>query len=99
MSDANASDDQARAELRITGRVQGVFYRATTRDKAQELGLNGWIRNMTDGSVRLVVEGSRDAIEALVDWAEVGPPRAEVDKVVVDWQDTTGEHTAFEIRR
>ena len=95
----HAPDDHARAELRITGRVQGVFYRATTRDKAQQLGLNGWIQNMTDGSVRAVVEGRRQAIEALVDWAEQGPPKAEVDRVVVDWQDATGEHESFEIRR
>ncbi len=69
--------------LRIEGRVQGVFYRASLIDEAERLGLAGWVRNRLDGSVEAVVQGTSDAVQALIDWAHRGPPRARVSAVQV----------------
>ena len=69
--------------LRIEGRVQGVFYRASLIDEAERLGLAGWVRNRVDGSVEAVVQGAPAAVQALIDWAHRGPPRARVAAVHV----------------
>lgn len=68
-------------DVRVTGRVQGVFFRARTREEAQRLGVTGWVRNEPDGSVRVHVEGEPQAVEALVAWCHHGPPRARVEDV------------------
>ena len=70
-------------QLRIEGRVQGVFYRASLVDKARRLGLAGWVRNRRDGSVEAVVQGEPAAVQTLIDWAHQGPPRAQVSAVQV----------------
>jgi acylphosphatase len=67
----------------VSGRVQGVFYRASTSERAAELGLSGWVRNLDDGRVELAVSGDAEAIEALVSWLWEGPPRADVTAVTV----------------
>lgn len=64
--------------LTISGRVQGVGYRAAFYDKAQSLGLRGWVRNRRDGSVEACVDGEAAAIEAILAWAKRGPPAAQV---------------------
>ncbi len=69
--------------LRIEGRVQGVFYRASLIDEAERLGLAGWVRNRLDGSVEAVVQGAPASVQALIDWAHQGPPRAQVSAVHV----------------
>jgi acylphosphatase len=69
----------------IHGRVQGVFFRASTRSEAERLGLRGWIRNLPDGTVEIHAVGSRDALESLHVWLQEGPPPAEVDLVEVEW--------------
>lgn len=66
---------------RVTGRVQGVGFRAATQAKAREIGLAGWVRNCPDGSVELVARGSADAVEALATWLQHGPAAARVDQV------------------
>ena len=66
---------------RVRGRVQGVFYRASTRDKAWELGLTGWVRNARDGSVELLACGTDVAVRALGQWLREGPPGARVESV------------------
>ena len=91
--------DQSRAHLRIYGRVQGVFFRASTREQAQKRGLSGWVENLRDGSVEAVIEGPRQEVEEVVDWAEEGPPRANVEDLQVDWEEATGEFREFEVRR
>ena len=67
--------------LRIHGRVQGVCYRATTRDQARGLGLSGWVRNRHDGTVELWAEGPDAALDALEAWCHDGPPAARVTQV------------------
>lgn len=88
-----------RLHLRITGRVQGVFYRASTEAKARELGLAGWVRNRADGSVEAVAEGPRGDLEALMRWCREGPPAARVEGVEPSWSEASGEFTSFEVRR
>ena len=67
-----------RVKLRVTGRVQGVYYRASTRDRARELGLVGWVRNTSDGAVEIEAQGPPEAVEALIEWCRRGPPAARV---------------------
>lgn len=82
--------------LQITGRVQGVWFRESMRREAERLGVDGWVRNRPDGSVEAVVQGTDDAIAALVAWAKKGPPLAHVDRV--DLSETEGEYSGFEKR-
>ncbi len=87
-----------RAYVRVYGRVQGVFFRANTVDKARELGVTGYVRNMPDGSVEAVIEGDKEKVEKLISWMHVGPPLARVDRVEVEYQEYKGEFTDFRIR-
>jgi acylphosphatase len=83
--------------VRVTGLVQGVFFRAWTRDQARELGVAGWVRNCADGSVEAHVEGEAGAVEELVNLLRDGPPGARVDHVEVETADPEGLST-FEVR-
>ena len=74
---------RARRRVVIRGRVQGVFFRASTRERAQELGADGWVRNRSDGSVEAVFEGPPDAVETLVGFCRMGPRVAHVDHLDV----------------
>jgi acylphosphatase len=67
--------------LTITGRVQGVFFRAETKKKADELGITGWVRNNEDGTVEVHGESKADALQVLETWCQNGPPMARVDRV------------------
>jgi acylphosphatase len=89
--------DLARARVLISGRVQGVFYRAHTRDQARARGLQGWVRNLPDGRVAAVFEGRRDVIEDMLAWCRQGPPYAMVDDLMVDWQPYVGDVEDFKI--
>ena len=82
--------------LRITGRVQGVGYREAMCDFAARLGVGGWVRNRTDGSVEAVVHGEPQDVEALVSWAQRGPPAARVSGFEIF--EHTGEYPTFERR-
>lgn len=84
------------AHIIVTGRVQGVFYRATAEETALGLGLTGWVRNCGDGSVEIQAEGNRAALEELIKWCHEGPPLAHVINVSVDWQPATGQFSTFE---
>lgn len=86
-----------RVELVVRGRVQGVFFRAATQREARRLGLTGWVKNRTDGSVELVAEGEEDSIRELTGWANHGPSAARVDSVDVRWRGYTGEYYEFAI--
>ena len=85
-------------KIRITGKVQGVFYRASARRKAEELGLTGWIRNEADGSVYAEAEGSDDALQQFVEWCKKGPSEAQVDEVHVQ-EDALQQFSDFMVRR
>jgi acylphosphatase len=87
----------ARARVVIHGRVQGVFFRAETRDRARSLGLDGWVRNTGDGSVEAVFEGDDDRVGSLVGWCRRGPRGAIVDDFEVEWERPLGEST-FDVR-
>ena len=89
---------KVRAELKIIGRVQGVFYRQSTKETAVRLGLTGWAKNCPDGSVEAVFEGEQEAVNAGIDWCRQGPPAAHVTEVIVDWQDFKDESPGFKIR-
>jgi acylphosphatase len=79
-----------RARVRVHGRVQGVFFRAETRERARSLGLGGWVRNCPDGTVEAVFEGERERVESMVGWCGRGPSGARVDGVDVAWEDPEG---------
>jgi acylphosphatase len=89
---------KARAHLFISGRVQGVFYRAFTEEVARSNGLTGWTRNMPDGRVEAVFEGGRDSIDRAVSACWNGPPAARVDDIEVRWEDFKGEFGSFSVR-
>ena len=84
--------------LHIHGRVQGVFFRQSTRTEAQRLGLTGYARNNPDGTVTIEAEGSAEALNELEAWCHQGPPAARVDKVEVEVGEVQGYQT-FEVRR
>ena len=72
-----------RCRVVVAGRVQGVFFRDTCVRVATALGVSGWVRNRSDGTVEVVAEGPRAAVDALLDWCRDGPPRARVDRIEV----------------
>ncbi len=92
------SEDRTRAHVFVSGRVQGVFFRATTRDTAAEHGVDGWVRNLDDGRVEAVFEGPESAVDAMVDFCHEGSPEARVEEVEVERSAPEGVE-GFEIRR
>ena len=89
---------ETRAHVFVSGRVQGVAYRANTRDAARDRDLDGWVRNLDDGRVEAVFEGEEDAVEGMVEWCHTGSPVASVEDVEAEYGDLEGE-SGFEIRR
>jgi acylphosphatase len=85
------------AYIVVSGHVQGVLYRASMRNKADALGLAGWVKNTPDGRVEAVLQGYPNAVRALIEWARSGPPRAEVQDVVVSWKEPEQEGREFRI--
>ena len=86
-----------RINLVVTGRVQGVFYRATAQREAKKSGLTGWVKNRHDGSVEIIAEGEEDAVKDFLAWAQEGPSTARVDRVETKWRGYTGEFSDFRI--
>jgi acylphosphatase len=82
--------ERTRAHVFVTGRVQGVFFRATTRDTAREQGVDGWVKNLADGRVEAVFEGPDDDVEAMVEFCHEGSPQARVDDVNVEYESPQG---------
>jgi acylphosphatase len=87
------------AHLKIVGRVQGVYYRASLVRQAQQLRLRGWVRNCDDGSVESIAEGGRSAIDALVAWCRQGPPGARVDSIEIRWEAPQRGFSGFVVMR
>jgi len=87
-----------RADIRVIGIVQGVYFRNTAKRKADELGLSGVVRNMPDGSVHIVCEGDEKDVAHLIEWCKLGPPGARVDRVDTEWMESSSRsYTGFSI--
>lgn len=80
-----------RASVKIYGRVQGVWFRANTKEMAEKIGVVGWVRNMPDGSVEAVFEGEDEKVEKMIEWCRHGPPLARVDGIEVKYEKPKGE--------
>ncbi len=89
--------NEERAHVFVSGRVQGVSFRDATRSQAEQLGLNGWVRNTQDGQVEAVFEGEPDTVRQMIDWCESGPSSANVEDVSVENEQPEGI-SGFEVR-
>jgi acylphosphatase len=87
-----------RVHVIVRGQVQGVYFRASTRDRARRLGLSGWVCNCPDGSVELIAEGKKETLEQLVTWCHSGPRGAVVTDLNVEWQEVTEKFVGFVVR-
>jgi acylphosphatase len=92
-----STGEMASAKMIITGHVQGVFFRRAAAEQARLLGIKGWARNLADGSVEIVAEGTRSNLERFVEWARHGPPLARVEAVDVQWGEYKGRFTRFQV--
>lgn len=84
--------------ITISGKVQGVFFRANTQDKARELGVKGLVRNEPDGTVYIEAEADEDILEKFIDWCKEGSPQANVEEVKLEESEIV-HHTGFTIDR
>jgi acylphosphatase len=89
--------ENVRAHVIISGRVQGVAFRADTCWNAQRIGVFGWVRNRRDGTVEAVIEGETSRVQNMLDWCRRGPVLARVDEVKLEWEPYTGEWAQFQI--
>ena len=92
------SNDKERAHVRISGQVQGVFFRDSTRQKAEKLNLAGWVKNLSDGRVEAVFEGPSQKVREMISWCEEGPRHASVENVDTDFEGADGDLHGFEVR-
>jgi acylphosphatase len=92
------SRDHERAHVTISGRVQGVFFRDSTRQKAEDLGLVGWVKNAPDGRVEALFQGPSRKVREMVEWCEHGPSQASVESVDADFEEARGDLEGFEVR-
>lgn len=90
--------DSVRAHLLIEGRVQGVFYRASTCREARLLNINGWVKNCPDGRVEAIFEGKEKNVKKMIDWCYKGPPGAIVMDVKINWEKPEEKYEDFSIR-
>jgi len=89
--------DRLRAHVLIEGRVQGVNFRASAQAQARGAGVEGWVRNLDDGRVEAVFEGSDAAVKRMISWCYNGPQPARIDRVNVEWEQPTGQERGFRI--
>lgn len=87
-----------KAHVYVSGRVQGVFFRATTRKQARKRGVTGWVKNLRDGRVEAVFEGDEQKVKEMLDFCHEGSSSARVQDVEVDWKEYRDEFSDFEIR-
>ena len=92
------AESRVRAHVWVSGRVQMVYFRQSTRHVARERGLAGWVRNLPDGRVEAVFEGTESAVQELIGWCHQGPPAAEVEQVEVRWEAPQDEPPGFRVR-
>jgi acylphosphatase len=94
---SKSEKDRARLRLIISGRVQGVYFRASAANEADKLGLTGYARNLPNHKVEIVAEGPIDTLKSLAQWAHHGPPDARVDNVSEQWLPFLAEFDSFRI--
>ena len=99
MTDPSNEREPIRASLTISGKVQGVFYRASAQSEGLRLGLTGEVGNLPDGGVEATVEGERRAVEEFIAWCRRGPPTCTVDSVQVKYGPVRGEFRTFTVGR
>ena len=87
-----------RAHVYVSGQVQGVFFRDSAREKAEQLGLAGWVRNIPDGRVEALFEGPSERVREMVRWCEEGPSHADVESVETEFEASREDLTGFEVR-
>lgn len=87
-----------RARVSISGRVQGVFFRDSAREKAERLGLAGWVKNTPDGRVEALFEGPSENVREMIAWCEQGPSQASVESLDTDFEEASGDLEGFEVR-
>lgn len=85
--------------MRVTGQVQGVNFRSSTKTQADALGLYGGVRNLPDGAVEVLIEGPQQTVLQLIDWCRHGPVWAQVEEITVKWNPARGEFVEFEVQR
>jgi acylphosphatase len=88
----------ARVRVKISGRVQGVYFRASALQQAQKLGLTGWVMNCSDGSVEALAEGARAKLDELIAWCRLGPSGARVTNVDIKWESPEHGFRGFTIK-
>ena len=89
--------DRERAHVYVSGEVQGVFFRDSTCEKAQQLCLSGWVKNLPDGRVEALFEGPSQKVREMVRWCEQGPPHAAVENVEVEFDTAREDTSGFEV--
>ena len=99
MESNSNENERRRVTVIVAGRVQGVFFRASTLEKAQQLSVVGTVRNLADRTVEIVAEGPKTAIEELLRWAHQGPPSAQVASVSISDEEPTEDFKTFEVLR
>ena len=96
-ADEDVTEQRVRAHVFVSGRVQGVYFRAYAEDEAAFRNVAGWIRNVSDGRVEAVFEGGRASVEAMIQWCHRGSPASRVTGVEVAWETPRGE-SGFRVR-
>lgn len=92
------SGDREHAHVYVSGQVQGVFFRDSAREKATQLGLAGWVKNLPDGRVEAVFEGEPESVREMIRWCEEGPPHATVEDVEAELREAREDIQGFEVR-
>lgn len=87
-----------RAHLLLQGRVQGVNFRYYTMQEARSLGITGWVRNLWDGRVEVLLDGDEDAVRQMIEWCQQGPPSAVVEHTEIAWEEPNAEFSNFRVR-
>jgi acylphosphatase len=94
----HSGKNMVRGYIKITGRVQGVAFRYYARSMASRLGVKGWIRNVINGDVEVMIEGNKESVTRMIEWCKEGPRMAYVEDLTVSWLPYTGEFLDFNIK-
>ena len=89
---------QKRVHVFVTGRVQGVFFRQATKVIAIKNNVAGWVRNLDDGRVEILIEGENKSVDSVIEWCNYGPANSRVDNIEVNNEDHSGKFESFEVR-